>query len=265
MRLMYGLFIAAAIFLAWCFWADLSTQVARGFASSSTADELERAGQWGDSFGAFNALASAAGFAVIFATLVVQSRAIRAQGDDQHRQRFESSFFQLLRLLRDLRAEVSFTHSKDYAEKSKKPEVDKEKHGYNAFTEAIFEVSFWLLQRKQRQDTTREQLASIYDEHVHRRHESTLAPYFRMIYTILMRVREDKILTSAEKARYANLLRSNLTSREVYLLAFNGLSDESKDLDELIIEFRMLKYLPLSKMRDRLVGIYGPPAFAARR
>ncbi|MBZ9648640.1 putative phage abortive infection protein, partial [Sphingobium sp. 3R8] len=51
-----------------------------------------------------------------------------------------------------------------------------------------------------------------------------MSPYFRIIYTILYRIKSDKYLIDKEKFQYSNLLRSQLTSRELTVLALNATS-----------------------------------------
>ncbi|WP_405049507.1 putative phage abortive infection protein [Rhizobium sp. BK176] len=72
---------------------------------------------------------------------------------------------------------------------------------------------------------------ALYRKRVHVRYESTFGPYFRLLYTILWRLRDDKKLTPEEKRRYGNLLRGHLTSFEVAMAGLNGLMPRAKDFD----------------------------------
>lgn len=84
-----------------------------------------------------------------------------------------------------------------------------------------------------------------------------------MLYTIMQIVFSDKILTDQEKAKYGNIIRAQMTSFEIGMLAFNATSKHSKDLSKLVEYFRMLKYLP-DKRRRVLGEIFRPVAYAAR-
>jgi hypothetical protein len=103
-----------------------------------------------------------------------------------------------------------------------------------------------------------------YSDEVHQRAEGTLGPYFRVLYTILRRISEKAELSDTEKAQYGNLVRSQLSSAEVGLIAANALTTASNDFKRFVIEFRLLKYLPLGGYRSILEKIYPEEAFAPR-
>ncbi len=103
-----------------------------------------------------------------------------------------------------------------------------------------------------------------YSDEVHQRAEGTLGPYFRVLYTILRRISEKEELSETEKARYGNLVRSQLSSAEVALIAANALTTASNDFKRFVIEFRLLKYLPPGGYGSILERIYPEEAFAPR-
>lgn len=267
-----------ALFCGWLWWAGNALNVATYWAPKVNW-KLEKAAQWGDAFGAFNALVSALGFAAVLITLVMQSRSVKDQANDLHKQRFESTYFELLRLLADARERISFEHSSEYnarmlpdfmKESPSLPmlagvQIEKAEHigGHHAIRAALRELRFWLAPKRNAR-LGRDGLKKIYEEKIHKSNEFGFGPYFRLIYTILNRLREDKILTDVEKASYGNLLRSQLTSEEISLLAVNALAPFAKDLETLIIEFRMLKYVPESSLKRRLRAVYGELAFQSR-
>lgn len=130
---------------------------------------------------------------------------------------------------------------------------------------AVIELRFWLKREGiVGSAATKERLSEVYLKRIHGRFESTFGPYFRLIYTILSRIKEDKVLSPGDKNRYANLLRSQLTSYEISLIAINGLAPLAKDLSALLTEFRLLKYLPNGTLRRTLETVYDQQAFAAR-
>ena len=87
-----------------------------------------------------------------------------------------------------------------------------------------------------------------------------------MIYTILYNIMADPHLSDKQKWAYGRLLRSQLTSVETYLLAFNALlKPVSKDLMKYVIEYRMLKYMPHTKPRLWLEQGVMKEAFLARK
>jgi hypothetical protein len=258
--------IALAIVVLWVLWLFFGVGVANYWFSENPPTV---AGALGDSFGGFNALVGALGFLAVVGTFIFQARSLRDQQNDQHRQRFESYFFQMLALMREVREEFIFKYSNEYndirfAINSIK---NSTKRGPEGMSRAGREVRYWIGQEKSKspgKSLSKFQLSRVYRKRVHIRYESRLSPYFRVIYTILRHISDDAVLSLEEKSRYGNLLRSQLQSHEVLLLALNGLTSEAKDMGDLICEFRLLKYLPSKMMRDTLIGPYPKEAFEAR-
>lgn len=264
----YILLFVLIIVSSWVAWGYFGTWIADWMLRGQSADY---AGSWGDSFGAFNALFSALAFGAVFATLLLQGRALSHQQRDQHRQRFESSFFELLHLMRELRSEIRFKHSLDYRSGSKSPASTKLRsrrlhRGEEAVTAAVAEMRYWIRIRRTRgANITSHEISDLYSKYVHKPHESRLGPFFRVVYTILRRLHDDNVLSESEKIFYGNLLRSQLSSHDVSLVAVNGLNPISKDLSTLLSKFRMLKYLPEGgTMRNTLKKVYPGSAFEPR-
>lgn len=240
-------------------------------ASVTRATEV---GTWGDSFGAFNAAVSTIALIFIVATLMLQGRGLDEQTRDQHRQRFDASFFELLKLLREARSEFTFTNTDEFnaartarsystfsaATTGRVADSDE----YDPIAAADLEIHFRLIAEKKMKMLTKKDLVNVYMRRVHSVSESTVAPYFRLIYSILHRIRTDTVLSEEERVRYANLVRSQLSSAEMLLLGINSLAPISADMQSLVTEFRMLKYLPRSSMRDLLVRLHHPQAFTGR-
>jgi len=228
---------------------------------------MEKAGQWGDGFGALNALFAGLAFTGALAALFMQGQAADRQNKDYHRQRFESSYFELLALLRETRREVRFRYSLPYrkvnkiASSSERAEVKTEAA---AFRTAMYELRYMVRTRTTANRRTEAQLEKLYRLGIHGRFESTFGPYFRIVYTILRRIKDDRVLNEREKIQYSNLLRSQLTSHELALAGFNALMPQANDFDKLLTEFHMLKYLPNGIARRALEEVYDPAAFAAR-
>lgn len=237
--------IAIAAFVLWLGWGYLPYLLHL----NDRVESLGGLGEWGDWFGGLSAFFSAAGFLAVVVTF-------RETQNDQHRQRFESTFFELLRLLDEKRNEVRFIHSKNY--RNFRQLQDQKFQGFTAFKPAWFEAYFFIT--SQSPLPTRAEAGRLYQKRVHNRFESTFGPYFRILYTILFRIKSDSVLTNEEKWRYGNLLRSQLTSYEVALAALNGLAPVSKDFSDLLTEFRILKYLPNPGSRRRLLVNYYPEA-----
>lgn len=256
--------VATFVVACWGIWAIYAPSVA--YWAMGDIFVPTQAGTWGNSFGAFNALFGALGFAAVLGTLLIQGRAIRHQQEDQHRQRFESSYFELLHLFREARNAIKFKHTPGYnlAKKVKPLARMSTYEGQDAFRAAMLEVRHWIQDADLPADSDRNALGNVYRARIHIRYESKLGPYFRLMYTILQRISSDPVLSPQEKARYGNLLRSQITSHEAAMAGLNGLVPVSKDFSRLVIEFRLLKYLPNGTMRRTLERHYPVEAFQER-
>lgn len=246
----------------WSYWASHTQMLG---SSWGNAHGYAAVGQWGDSFGGFNALFGALGFSAVLATLISQLKTINDQLRDQHRQRFDASFFEIVRLIDALRSELRFIHSRDYIRRQNPPIGATPKTGRNAIMAATIEMRTWIrLIRARDKCVSEQQIAAYYMKYIHGRYEGRFAPYFRMIYTILSRIKSDKVLTISEKVYYANIIRSHLSTHEISLLAINSLAPISGTMKELVEEFRMLKYLPRGSMKRTLEEHFSKATFLAR-
>ena len=105
-----GLIAAGSVAaIAWTVWGTYGHEVA----AFLSADPDVESGPWGDTFGALNTLFGAIGFITVAFTLVAQRTALALQQQefaetrrDQHVQRFEETFFELLGLMRELRGHI---------------------------------------------------------------------------------------------------------------------------------------------------------------
>jgi hypothetical protein len=180
------------------------------------------------------------------------------QQADQHRQRFYSNFIELLKLVREVRKDVRFRYGAAYLQHHQiKDEVQE---GLRAFRAAWKEVEFYITPTD-----TKEDISSWYISRVHDRYEGNLGPYFRLLYTILNNIREDEVLSEREKSVYGNLLRGQLTSFELVIVGLNALDTEiAKDMWSLLVEFRVLRYIPKGSRKDVLVKCYPAEVFERR-
>ncbi len=261
-RAIYFVVLVFVLMIFWMLWGAAS----RSFSGMAEANgTIQEAGSWGDSFGGFNALVSALGFAAVLSTLILQNVSLREQQNDQHLIRFETSFFELLKLMRELRSELTFKQSDEMILHGPIKLVRKtSQSNFNAIKYACYEVRVLAYKDKAHDSFSRNEISKIYSKSVHNRYESRFAPYFRIIYTILHKIKEDSKLSDSQKAYYGNLLRAQLTSHEIALLGFNATAVVAKDLDEHLIYFRMFKYLPDGPARTMLLDVYPAQAFAAR-
>ena len=228
-------------------------------------------GQWGDSFGALNAMFSALAFVAVLFTLKQQGEELRRQQrqilkaeQNQHRQRFEDNFFQLLAVIRENRQDVRFKFSKRYLAATPTA-TDTTKRGHFAFRAAYREMEYWVQQQgATEEDLSCEAFASLYAKKVHVRYESTLGAYFRLVYETLDRVDRDPHLSEDEKDEFGNLVRGQMTSFEAAVAGCNALNDFAKDFKRVVIRFRLLKYARTGEVYEQLTHHYPPETFQGR-
>lgn len=252
---------AVFVIVCWFGWAFNSVAIAHW--ALGTIFIPTQAGPWGDLFGAFNALFGALGFTAVVGTFLLQGRALRVQQRDQHRQRFEDNFFQLLAVIRENREDVRFGYSKDYLAKHKV--TSHRRRGHFAFQAAHREMLYWVREEKLAGKVLdHEALAALYAKKVHFRFESTLGAYFRLVYETLDRVNRDKFLSDDEKVEFGNLVRGQMTSFEATIAGCNALNDFAKDFKRLVIQFRLLKYAKAGDVYHELTKHYPPQTFQGR-
>lgn len=256
--------IGFVVVLLWILWAALPFVMAR----TGMPVDVSKLGAWGDTFGALNAMFSALAFVAVLFTLTQQQKQIDDAATDQHLQRFERTFYELLRLIREARDAVEYRYTDQYEGGTREQEKDYEAKvfGNEAFKRAQFEMAYWVSTwgRNIEKEMTSDDLAQIYTRFIHDRYESTFAPYYRLLYTTLLRIKTDPKLSIEDKQRYGNLLRSQLTSHEVAMCCYNGLAAVSGSFKQLLTEFRIIKYLPPEFGRGTFVGHYDPIAFLGR-
>lgn len=76
-----------------------------------------------------------------------------------------------------------------------------------------------------------------------------LAVYFRVIYRMLCVLHLAEI-DNIVRYNYAKMLRSQFTESELFLLRYNALTYNGKNMQEQILAFNLLKHLPASKLFD---------------
>lgn len=251
---MWPFLVALGIWAAWGFHGWLYPE------RLGELPDLEVRAQWGDTFGALNALFSAAAFIAVLLTMQSQQRQILDAEKLQQKQSFERTFYELLKLLREERQGLVFTPIANPNSRTK----PSNSRGRNAIRAAVRSYSLAARRSLDTATCTHQQAAELYKICVHNRYESSLGPYFRLNYTLLYRIKTEPSLDPKEREMYGNLFRSQLTSYEVLLFGLNGLAPFSKDFGELITEYRIMKYAKAGRTLSLLKRCYPPKAFEAR-
>ena len=254
--------IPVIIFLAlWLTWPLL----AQGFLSitSKISPVDGTLGTFGDAFGGLNALATALALAAIWWTgrmqkeeLELQRQELRAQRQELTetrgvlaKQTFEATFFQML------------AHFRRLAEPKVVINVGETIGGY--ITDQI-----QTMQRIQGQfgsdEEYREAAAKIYQDGIYSSNAHVFGPYLRMLYNTLKLIQSAKI-SAEDRNFYGNIVRAQISEPEINLIAANCLSDRyAKELQPLLVRYRLLKHMSPGVMREIAEKFYPPESFQDR-
>ena len=230
----------------------------------STYTGLDARGQFGDKFGAVNALFSGLAFAGLIFTIILQKNELalqrkelsltheelkgqKEQLEEQNKtlkiQRFENTFFNMLSQFQEVVSGITYTL--DFGEKTK---VYK---GRELFYEGFEKLEIKIREEglfvgNSRFDTLRECI----EKEGLQGYASVEMPtyfdhYFRLLYRILKFVEKtDLIESDKEKYVYTSMIRAILSRYELVWLYYNGLSAYgNQKLKPLIEKFCMLKNL----------------------
>lgn len=213
-------------------------------------------GTFGDMFGAANALFSGLAFATLIYTAWMQREelslqrkeleATRAELSGQKQQlaeqtktfqlqRFEDSFFSLLRTQADI------VNAMDIVTTDGKVTKSRDCFGvwYRRLRVAHSERGVY--PDGQALQTTQAIYKSFYDSH-----QADIGHYFRHLYHIVKFVDEASI---EQKKKYVSLIRAQLSGNEHVLLFYNGLSENGiQKFKPLIEKYALLENMPQSKL-----------------
>lgn len=211
-------------------------------APPSLSEYFTRLGQTGDLFGGVNALfASIAAVGVFWAGALQRRTMLEARAAIAH-QHFETAFFELLNLTREVLDRFEYEYSTSAS--AKNPSIDKKRTGFRALS-ALTVRKFpkdrafipGTLPRQKLQH-----LVNVYKQDVYHQYPSALGPFFRVLYQTFALV-DKSPLDPGEKVRYANIARGQLSEASVLLLALNGLTWRGRNFVPLIEQFGLLEHM----------------------
>ena len=219
-------------------------------------------GQFGDMFGAVNALFAGLAFAGVIWAIILQkeelglqrkeltetraeiheqSEQLKSQAQTLQKQNFESSFFQLLGFYNEIVNSVQ-GHTGQYP-------------GREYFAHLLS-----ALRRKYRKKVEECECNSSEKEILKATYEKfftvfypNVGYYFRYLYNVIKFVDQSDFLfvdqseplkVLKEKKFYTDLIRAQLSSNELGLLFFYCLSDQEVEFKDLVEKFALLEYMP---------------------
>ena len=247
----------------------------------TTFDNPEKQGQFGDQFGAVNALFSGLAFAGLIFTIILQKKELALQREelsqtrkelnDQKKQmekqnitlriqRFENTFFHMLELqqqiVNDLETKevinvrVREDNPNSYGQLLKEVPVEQTFRGRSFFYYSFVKSDQYIesampgksIYVKGFRKVLTTSGLSAYDEHMT---PSYFDHYFRHFYRILKFVKQNEDwMTYEEQYKYTSMLRGTLSRYELVWLFYNGLTENGLNkLKPLMEHYSMLKSL----------------------
>lgn len=229
----------ACVVILWlvnCFWLPCC----------STA---ERRGQFGDKFGAVNALFSGLAFAGLIITLVMQYYELRLQRKgivDQARemknQRFENSLFNMLSMQQNIIGGLSYEYNYHNSGSTKSLK------GLEVFHFFYIDIPIniggqYSCGVKSRKDYTdyKEIVKNLY----------ILASYFSHLYRIFKYIDETHLIDEDEKYDYACIVRAQLSESELLMLFYNAINDDDSKFKRLIEKYAIFNNLNVDELAKK--------------
>jgi hypothetical protein len=209
----------------------------------------EKHGQFGDRFGAVNALFSALAFGGVLLALYLQWRDLQEQRDRLDRQNFETKFFQLLAIHNDIVTAIDLRGRGDAAVVATGRDCFR-----NFYDRKLKQAYCDVLARVVPHDVINVAYTDFF-----RRNRGDIGHYFQHLYHVLMFVDES---SATEKKFYTDLLRAQLSTYEVALLFYHALSDSGHDLKPLVERYALLEHLsPDDLLAPAHANLYAEAAY----
>lgn len=198
-------------------------------------------GDFGDMFGASNALFAGLAFAILIATLHSQREELALQREELTetrrifmRQQFEDTFFQLVAL-----------HDKVTDNLELRPGTGDYRRGRACFPELLQRLREAYEGSDVPEADDERRLITAYAA-FYREVEYMLGPYFRVMYNVMRYVDESRI---ADKKIYANLVRAQLTSHELALMFYSAaFYQQGVGMRKYLGRYNLLKHMPVDRL-----------------
>ena len=205
------------------------------------ASTQPKPGDFGDMFGASNALFAGLAFAILIATLHSQREELALQREELAetrrifmRQQFEDTFFQLVAL-----------HDKVTDNLELRPGAADYRRGRACFPELLqrLKEAYQASDVPEADDEGR--LITAYAS-FYREVEYMLGPYFRVMYNVMRYVDESRM---PDKKIYANLVRAQLSSHELALMFYSAaFYRQGVGMRKYLGRYNLLKHMPADKL-----------------
>ena len=202
---------------------------------------IDKAGMFGDSFGILTSLFSGIAIVLIFMTMLLQKKelaSVKEQFDVQNttlkKQNFENTFFQLLRLRNETASalEIKQGSATIKGKDCFRFMFEKFAHTYGGFDRHGLDE--------------RIKINEAYNN-FYRRFKHEVSHYFRTIHAVV------KFIESSEDKNenvkfYVNLIRVQLSERELLMIFYHSLDDNRDGLKPLVEKYALFESLPIANL-----------------
>lgn len=189
--------------------------------------EADDRGLFGDSTGFINTFFSSLAFAGVILTLYWQIKENGKNKEEDHRKQFEDVFFHMTdnfeTIISGLKVEVVDPFDVIRRLQQWSP-LDNDSSNRTQYKEGREVFKYLYCEMKIDQTTLTEAIQSYGIERYEGFVQGYLDHYFRYFYRILRYIDDSKLIDDEQKYRYACVLRAHLSSYELLILHYNGLS-----------------------------------------
>lgn len=253
-----SLLVIVAVVLLWGFYPVWSYIYKDWFANTW----LSEMGVFGDSFGALNTLFSGLAFTGIIISIIIQSqelsetrkdinrqiREFESQTEVLKKQAFENTFFQMLTVFRS-NLDISYINERN--ENDDSMEVFTGRRMFNKILRKV--RSMFFIRMKRKGYTPLKAIRFVYAT-IDSTHGESVGPYFRILYQMLRFIDESN-MTHVEKKLYSNIVRSQISSHELCIAFFCGLSVHGDGLLKMYLEkYEFFEHLELRLLVPMIGG-----------
>jgi hypothetical protein len=211
--------LATILFTTWFYWPELLP---------NELSDLEKRGQYGDSFGALNTLFTGLALVGVAYSVYLQLQERKKRDQERYEDAFESRIFRFSDSIRALISAMNCERNK---------QVKKGKDAFEGFYSLIGDCTpATSTAEAEPRDVLLRKYRTVYSEK-----QDDLGPYFRILYHTFRYIDRSRTATQKE---YSDIIRAELSTAELSLLAVNGLTQMGQKFKPLIEKYHLLKHLP---------------------
>lgn len=224
-----------------------------GFEGEEPINNGDR-GTFGDSTGFINTLFSSLAFAGVILTLYWQIKENGKNKEEDHRKQFEDVFFHMTEnfetIISGLKIKIvnplsNLDGNWQIWNQMNNQQNDQYVEGRDVFR-YLYEQQ--MIDNKFMTEAIADNKIDGYERFM----EGHLDHYFRYFYRILRYIDDSKMINDKQKYRYTSLLRAHMSSYELLIMHYNGLSSSGFDkLKPLLEKYAMLNNIRYDKLSQR--------------